>query len=150
MSDDAFRATFVKFITQDDIDTLNGNELLNDMVINRYMKLIAERSLRFNSYPSCFVLPAHLIDDLSNRDVAMASRWPQSIEIFANDLLMIPVNIRNIHWVLTVIDFRQQTCSYFDSKHQHNSKLLEKLMRYLENEAAIKNRQFNAGEWKLL
>lgn len=146
----AFRATFVKYISQDDIDTLNGNGLLNDMIVNRYLELIAERSLRFSNFPRCFVLPNYFIMALEGQGVAAASRWTRRIDIFANDLLMIPVNISNVHWVLTVIDFRKQTCTFFDSKQQPNKKLLDSLMRYLENEAVVKGRLFNSGEWTLI
>lgn len=37
------------------------------------------------------------------------------VDLFSKDLVLIPINIGNMHWIAAVINFKQKRFEYFDS-----------------------------------
>jgi sentrin-specific protease 1 len=80
-------------------------------------------------------------------------RWTRGIDVFTNDLIIIPVNVKNTHWYLAVINLRHKRTEIYDSDdpaapgaaagHVH-----EILMRYLKEEHMDKKRTpLDEKEW---
>ena len=46
---------------------------------------------------------------------AGVARWTKNVNVFSQDLLIIPINHDSLHWCLATVDMRSRAISYFDS-----------------------------------
>ncbi|XP_076164837.1 uncharacterized protein LOC143145388 [Ptiloglossa arizonensis] len=135
-------------ITRKDIHTLADLNWLNDEVINFYMNLLITRSTS-DKYPKVHAMNTFFYPKLISGGHASLKRWTRKIDIFARDLIVVPIHL-GIHWCMSVIDFRDRTIRYFDSMGGSNSKCLSALRQYLEDESLDKKKQaYDTSDWKL-
>lgn len=130
-------------VTASDMDTLQGHNWLNDVVINSYMELLNlhhERRgiLAFNSY---------FYTQLSTGYHRVA-RWTRQTDVFAFRRLIFPINTDNLHWSLAVINLPLQRCEYFDSLGGSNSQCLERLRGWLQRQSVVRARPLPLAEWE--
>ena len=89
-------------ITRKDLDTLNGLKWLNDEVINFYFNLIQERSKEIDNYPKVYVFNTYFSSKLAGHPngvsgaYGMVRRWTKAVDIFDNDILLIPITSKFI------------------------------------------------------
>merc|ERR1719186_924235 len=109
-------------ITHKDIDTLHGLNWLNDQIINFYLQMIVSRSNQegfLKVYaPSPFFYPK-----MMSQGHSALKRWTRKIDIFAKDLMIIPVHL-GMHWCLATVDFRKPGVYYYDSMGGNNKQCL--------------------------
>ena len=81
-------------IMRRDVQTLRGLNWLNDEVINFYMTLICERSQQPNSIHELKVhaFNTFFYPKLTDTGYSSVSRWTKKVDIFAHDLIIIPVS----------------------------------------------------------
>ena len=91
-------------ICRKDLATLKGLNWLNDNIINFYMNLICDRSLKKKTDAqnkvhtfSTFFYPKLIKDGYST----ILKRWTRKIDIFSFNLILVPIHI-NLHWTLAV------------------------------------------------
>ena len=48
---------------------------------------------------------------------AGVARWTKKVNLFSQDLLIIPINHDSLHWCLATVDMRSRSISYYDSMH---------------------------------
>ncbi|XP_062893099.1 sentrin-specific protease 1 [Mobula hypostoma] len=141
---EAFRLT----ITRKDIQTLNHLNWLNDEVINFYMNLLVERSLS-PSLPSLHAFNTFFFPKLKSDGYTAVKRWTKRVNIFAMDVLLIPVHL-GVHWCLAVVDFRKKNIFYYDSMGGSNDEACRLLLRYLKEESLDKRKvEFDVSGWVL-
>jgi len=108
------------------------------------------RTFMFNSY-----FFERLTSSESKYDYSGVRNWPKQagIEIASLDLILIPVNLKNSHWVLALIDLRSYKFLYLDSMHgADNYQVLSVLQAWFGDELKSNNslaalaRQ-NVSEW---
>ena len=46
---------------------------------------------------------------------AGVARWTKKVDVFSQDLLIIPINHDSLHWCLATVDMRSRAISYYDS-----------------------------------
>lgn len=135
-------------ITRKDIHTLADLNWLNDEVINFYMNLLIARSAN-DKYPKVHAMNTFFYPKLINGGYASLKRWTKKVDIFAQDLIVVPIHL-GIHWCMSIIDFRDKTINYYDSMGGSNPKCLSALRQYLENESLDKKKQtYDTSNWKL-
>ncbi|XP_029053378.2 sentrin-specific protease 1-like [Osmia bicornis bicornis] len=135
-------------ITRKDIYTLADLNWLNDEVINFYMNLLIARSSN-DKYPKVHAMNTFFYPKLISGGHASLKRWTRKIDIFAQDLVVVPIHL-GIHWCMSIIDFRDKTIRYYDSMGSSNPKCLSALRQYLENESLDKKKQtYDTSDWKL-
>lgn len=112
---------------------------------------VAEKSQGYNKHPELFDMPrprAHIFNTFfyprliqGGYDYNGVKRWLKRAgrRITELDLIMVPININNIHWVLAAIDMRGKRFLYFDSTYGpdclHSLKILR---RWLKDEVEDK------------
>ncbi|XP_073986869.1 uncharacterized protein isoform X2 [Rhodnius prolixus] len=134
-------------IKRADVHTLTGLNWLNDEVINFYITLITERSKENSSLPKCYSFSTFFYLRLLNSGYSGVRRWTRKIDIFAHDLILIPVHLK-MHWCLAAIDFVNRTINYYDSMGTTNDQCLNKLEEYIiEEYKDKKGEQFNMEAW---
>lgn len=136
-------------ITGHDLRTLNGKEWLNDEVINFYVNLIQERS-KDSKLPSVYAFSTFFYPKLMSSGHSALRRWTKKIDIFAHDLIIVPVHL-GFHWCMATIDFRDKCVRYYDSMLGYNMKCLDKLVEYLIAEHKDKKKaEYDAANWRKL
>ncbi|RZF38768.1 hypothetical protein LSTR_LSTR008138 [Laodelphax striatellus] len=140
---EGFRLT----ITHDDMLTLVNVNWLNDKVINFYMNLLIERSKK-EGLPKVHAFATFFYQRLIESGHASVSRWTKKVDIFAQDLIIVPVHLRS-HWCMAIIDLRNKVVEYYDSMGSHNNECLKALLKYLEDESNDKKKiPYDTSDWK--
>lgn len=132
----------------EDIQKLRGTRWLNDEVINAYVHLINERNARLSSKggaPHTYVFNTFFYTRLTSvaggYDYAGVRRWTSRarVNVLQYDLLLVPVNLGNHHWVLSGIDMKNRTIIYLDSMHgRDKANVTVSLQRWICDEVADK------------
>ncbi|KAF5354516.1 hypothetical protein D9757_013403 [Collybiopsis confluens] len=116
-----FKATVFKIdLTSAHIQRLKVNGWLNDDVIDAYCALIGARAS-----PGIFVLPStlyHKLLDARERNVAFSDdhrvhgQTKKSFpDLLNGSLILLPINIPNLHWVAAAVDIKQGLVKIYDS-----------------------------------
>lgn len=128
-------------ITRKDINTLRDNTWINDQIINFYLNLIAERSKEANHLPKVYVMNTFFVPRLQDKGYNAVSRWTRKVDIFAFDIILIPIHINQNHWCIATVDLGNKTIKYYDSLGGTNDQVIRILSEYLEKESLDKRNQ---------
>jgi hypothetical protein len=146
-------------ITGADFGTLEFPAWLNDSVINYFVELSLERSMKhqlgikshlFNSHFFALLANDALPKkdalstktkgkfDLRKVDHGRVARWTKKINIFQEmDLVFVPVNKDNSHWCLVVIDMINTEIKAYDPAASPCDMHLEVIHKYLMEEHKV-------------
>ncbi|XP_049869339.1 sentrin-specific protease 1-like [Pectinophora gossypiella] len=131
-----------------DLQTLAGLNWLNDEVINFYMNLLMQRSEERSDLPKVYATNTFFYPKLKQSGQAGLRRWTRKVDIFAHDLMVVPVHL-GVHWCVSIVDFRAKKINYMDSMGARNQECLDLLMQYLRDEHKDKKGQpFDESGWK--
>ncbi|XP_016976990.1 uncharacterized protein LOC108042976 isoform X2 [Drosophila rhopaloa] len=129
-------------ITRDDIRTLLGTSWLNDEVINFYMCLLTKRSEeRAGQVPSVYAMNTFFVPRLLQAGHSGVKRWTRKVNLFAKDIIPVPVHCNGVHWCMAIIHMRNKTIRYYDSMGKPNQNVLDALEAYLREESLDKRKQ---------
>ncbi|XP_047987638.1 sentrin-specific protease-like [Leguminivora glycinivorella] len=132
-----------------DLQTLSGLNWLNDEVINFYMNLIMQRCEERKDLPKTYAANTFFYPKLMQSGQAGLRRWTRKVDIFAHDLMVVPVHL-GVHWCMSMVDFRSKKIQYLDSMGGKNQPCLDALLQYLRDEHQDKKGQpFDDKGWKL-
>ncbi|CAH0748694.1 unnamed protein product [Diatraea saccharalis] len=130
-----------------DLQTLAGLNWLNDEVINFYMNLLMQRCEEKSDLPRVYATNTFFYPKLMQGGQAGLRRWTRKVDIFAHDLMVVPVHL-GVHWCLSIVDFRAKKISYLDSMGGRNQACLDALLQYLRDEHKDKKGQpFDDSGW---
>ncbi|ORZ00711.1 hypothetical protein BCR43DRAFT_434015 [Syncephalastrum racemosum] len=117
-----------------DIHKLAPDTWLNDEIINFYMQLIADRAdANVGRLPSVHCYSTFFCSTLRDSGYAKVRRWTKRVDVFAKDLLFIPINY-SYHWTLGVVDVQAKTIRVYDSLGGSHGLTLQLLLQYLKDE----------------
>jgi len=167
-------------LTVADIRRLNGEAWLNDELINSYVALVNHRDgfararsaaarLQHGASPDCapppadlprtFMFNTYLHSRLSERvglyDYDGVRRWglKLGLQLGDVDIILVPVNLHETHWVLVKIDIARRTFVYCDSFAGSDERfVVAPLQKWLADEVAARlgadaARQWAVPEW---
>lgn len=147
---EVFAQGFNAEITRSDLATLRESTWLNDEVVNFYFSLIKERSETSKDLPKVHVFNTFFYPKIMKMGFAGVKRWTRKIDIFAMDLILIPVHL-GMHWCLAVIDFKKKQFVYYDSLRGNNMQCLMALKGYLQDESKDKKKvDYDAEDWDMI
>ena len=143
-------------ITRSDMATLGRRKWLNDEVINYFFKLLEERELRGSeaaqagrtdepaaAWPRCHFMQTNFYTKLSeggSYTYKNVARWTRKVDVFAKELIIVPVHVHGNHWTLAVINFKEKRLEYYDSLRGPPENVLVDLRRWLEEESQNKKK----------
>uniref|UniRef100_A0A183FV24 ULP_PROTEASE domain-containing protein n=1 Tax=Heligmosomoides polygyrus TaxID=6339 RepID=A0A183FV24_HELPZ len=113
-------------LTRKDLSTLSGLDWLNDEVINFYLQLVCQRSTEVKGLPKAYAFNTFFYANISSKGYASVKRWTRKVDIFAHDVLLVPVHL-SVHWCMAVVDLAEKRIDYYDSLLGRNKKCLEDL-----------------------
>lgn len=96
-----------------------------------------------------FPLPFPLL----SKNLTPSSRSIAQVDLFTQDIVIIPINQGNSHWVCAAINFSQKRFEYFDSLGSQNLKVYKVLREYLrlewDDKMRVKSggRELDLDEW---
>ena len=86
---------------------------LNDEVINFYFEMLLNTSTTMYAFSSFFMQQLLIKSNCYN--FANVKRWTKKVDIFLQKIIFIPINMRNFHWTLIIINIEMKSISYYDS-----------------------------------
>ncbi|XP_069474723.1 sentrin-specific protease 5 [Ambystoma mexicanum] len=129
-----FRVFYNKhMLDMDDLATLDGQNWLNDQVINMYGELIMD------AVPD----KVHFFNSFFHRQLVTkgyngVKRWTKKVDLFKKSLLLIPIHLE-VHWSLITVNLPDRIISFYDSQGIHFKFCVENIRKYLTTEAREKN-----------
>ena len=141
-------------ITRRTISILDGQEWLNDQIINFYMHMLLhrDRTLSMETRQSWFGTTFFFAKLLENGEYNYNAvrRWTsRNIDIYLADKVLIPINVNNIHWTLLVFYMMSKELHYYDSQNGDGCKYLQYGLRWLSDEYMDKKQTvLNFNEWR--
>lgn len=140
-------------ITGRDIKTLQAETWINDNIINFYMKLIVERKsiLQDIGLPSVYAFDTQFMNVLNARGHSGLARWTRNVDLFATEIVLVPVHRNGNHWGLYIMDMCKHTITYYDSLGASDNGDLNRLLNYLKDECFARKGGFEMEieHWKL-
>uniref|UniRef100_A0A8B9BYH5 SUMO specific peptidase 5 n=1 Tax=Anser brachyrhynchus TaxID=132585 RepID=A0A8B9BYH5_9AVES len=138
-----FRVFYNKhMLDMDDLATLEGQNWLNDQIINMYGELIMdavpEKVHFFNSF---------FHRQLVTKGYNGVKRWTKKVDLFKKTLLLIPIHLE-VHWSLITVNIPSRIISFYDSQGIHFKFCVENIRKYLLTEAKEKNRPEFLQGWQ--
>ncbi|NXH22721.1 SENP5 protease, partial [Bucco capensis] len=129
-----FRVFYNKhMLDMDDLATLEGQNWLNDQIINMYgelvMDAVPEKVHFFNSF---------FHRQLVTKGYNGVKRWTKKVDLFKKTLLLIPIHLE-VHWSLITVNIPNRIISFYDSQGIHFKFCVENIRKYLLTEAKEKN-----------
>jgi hypothetical protein len=140
-------------ITIASIRTLLDKNWLNSEVITFYLEWWAERvgagmSLKMPTSkfgPKCYIMSTFFYYKLKQEDgrynFKNVQTWTKGIDIFALDMLIIPINEIKEHWYLAIINLRLRRIEIYDSIGARRLVVVEDLFRYVQDEYKAKKKK---------
>ena len=140
----------------DNLACLKPKQWLNDEVINFYAEMIRQRqekSFENNNDQKvldCFIHSTFFFSTLESRgyDKGKLGKWVKKVDIFNKDLVLIPINRGQSHWICSCINFKKKRIEIYDSMGGGQLYIFKMLRNYLQSEHINKKgRDFDFNEW---
>jgi len=76
------------------------------------------------------------------------AKWTKKVDIFAKDVVLLPVNHNNAHWTSAAINFKQRRIESYDSMSVYGDRVWKLLTDYIDAEHQNKKKKpFNWDGW---
>jgi len=152
-------------VTDKDLSRLRPNQWLNDEVINFYGSMILARSEESKENPVTNgvasgkgkgkPLNAHYFSTFfwsklsaEGYEKGRLAKWTKKVDLFAKDVILIPINHHNSHWTGAAINFRRKRIESYDSMDMDRRNVFKHLRYYLDAEHKNKKKKpFDFEGW---
>ena len=97
-------------LTTEDLQTLDGSNWLNDMVVNQYLNLVQQRNDTDTSLPKILVMETFVYNVLDEDGLEEGERRMEGwfkIDLRTKDLIICPIN-KNLHWTIIILDINRK------------------------------------------
>ena len=146
-------------VTRGHLRTLVPDVWLNDEIINFWLCVLVENHINTIGEPKkihCFssffwtrlMEGKNKLGSDSGYQYTNVRRWTRNMDIFALDVILVPINEDRTHWVLAAIYPQQSQILFYDSFHSEGRQYLEALRQYVTDEAKSRNKK--PREWTLV
>ncbi|EIW86535.1 cysteine proteinase [Coniophora puteana RWD-64-598 SS2] len=147
-------------VSDKDLVRLGPSQWLNDEIINFYGQMILTRSEGAKENSSAngaanVPLRAHYFNTFfwptltsKGYDQGRLAKWTKKLDLFAKDIVLIPINHSNMHWTAAAINFREKRIESYDSMGHYQKSVFKPLRDYLNREHQNKkNAPFDFTGW---
>jgi len=69
---------------------------------------------------------------LLNEGVESVKRWGRDMKYHKCDIVIVPINVSNIHWILVVVDIKQEQMRFYDSFHTPGRLYCQRIKEFFE------------------
>lgn len=150
-----------------DLAKLRPGQWLNDEVINFYGNLIMQRANDAEAKRSaarqkkevppadcCGYWSVHFFSSffwqkLQSQGYKGVQRWSRRVDLFTKDLILLPINLGQAHWVCAAINLRLRRFEYYDSMAIARPGVFATLRTYLAEELKAKHQlTLDLSDWE--
>ncbi|KAF9243821.1 cysteine proteinase [Melanogaster broomeanus] len=147
-----------------DLSRLLPCQWLNDEIINFYGAMILSRSEGCKENPGAngaghgrkTPLNVHYFNTFfwsklqgEGYERARLAKWTKKFDIFAKDVVLIPINHNNSHWTGAAINFRLKRIESYDSMNLNRQQVFKGLRHYIDLEHQNKKKKpFDFTGWE--
>lgn len=117
-------------ITVGDFGRLLPGQWLNDEIINSYLQLLVTKAKQKGLKVACIRTTLH--EKLLNEGVDSVKRWGRDMKYHKCDIVIVPINVSNIHWILVVVDIKQEQMRFYDSFHTPGRLYCQRIKEFFE------------------
>ncbi|XP_018495302.1 sentrin-specific protease 5-like [Galendromus occidentalis] len=136
-------------LTRSDLETLVGDNWLNDTIVNAYLNLLVIQSKEIPFSPKIYTFSTFFLERYFVMGYNAVREWTRDEDIFAHDILLVPVHV-GAHLCLVVVDQRKKTITFMDPNGGKNEPLLVVVLAYLTDEFRVKkNSQVCFSDWQM-
>eukprot|EP00993_Chasmostoma_nieuportense_P001977 NODE_2810_length_1085_cov_15.370564_g2680_i0.p1 GENE.NODE_2810_length_1085_cov_15.370564_g2680_i0~~NODE_2810_length_1085_cov_15.370564_g2680_i0.p1 ORF type:complete len:360 (-),score=101.87 NODE_2810_length_1085_cov_15.370564_g2680_i0:4-1020(-) len=124
----------IGFVSRYDLCSLKPHVYLNDSVIEAYLQLLATRNKRLGlPRVTAFSTQFHTHFTSGPNGFAKVKRdGGRRADVFAEyDMVFVPINVQDAHWMLGVINFAKERIEFYDSLGSTGEGYLRTLLQYL-------------------
>lgn len=129
-----------------------ANEYADETQRTKDLTLLEEVKKRWNGVWNVHVFNTFFYEKLLKQGYAGVRQWTRKVDIFTKDLILLPINLGQAHWVCAAINMRKLRFEYYDSMHSYNRKAFDVLSDYVQNEYNDKKKgefgQLDLSGWK--
>jgi sentrin-specific protease 1 len=130
-------------LKQADVERLLPGGWLSDEVINFYLGLL---ELYFSR---CHFFNTHFYALLDKGGHARVATWTRNVDIFALDMVFVPVHLYESHWALVVVNVQERAIEYYDSLASDADEPTRVITAYLLREELLK-RGGASEDWRIV
>lgn len=150
-------------VSAKDLALLKPTTWLNDEVINFYGVMVNIRSAAAKARRDkgkaqmlegdedlldVHVFSSHFFSKLANSGYSGVRKWSKKFDFFSKDIVIMPVNLGNMHWVCAAINLKAKRFEYYDAMGRMNLGILRKLREYTEAEHLDKKgKPLDTADW---
>ncbi|GAA5979097.1 hypothetical protein JCM10908_002803 [Rhodotorula pacifica] len=148
-----------------DMNRLNGEDWLNDELINYYGVMINARSdaadarekakepdprgLGEEKLLKAFCFNTNFYTMFSESGFAKVKRWTRRFNTFEKDIIIIPINHNNMHWCCSAVNLREKRFEYYDSLGSPREFVYKTLRKWLQEEhKSRKGTEIDLSDWE--
>ena len=127
--------------------TLRPQEWLDDVIIHAYLELLQKRNTKV-AYVNIAVSKA-LPPATPNFDYALVRDMHPELDMFAKDLILMPIHARSNHWTLLAMDLRRKRIAYYDSLRGDGTIYVASAKALLQAKAGDMEQPIDIDEWDI-
>ncbi|KAI0728613.1 cysteine proteinase [Fomitopsis betulina] len=132
-------------IEHKDMTRLAPDKWLNDEIVNFYGQLMMNRAEVIKKKAGTngkkkpleiYYFNTFFWQKISKQtyEESRLDRWTKKFDIFAKDIVLIPINHNNTHWTAAAINFRRKRIESYDSMGMPRRAVFERLKYWLDKE----------------
>ncbi|BGP22120.1 sentrin-specific protease 1 [Rhodotorula toruloides] len=149
-----------------DIIRLKDRTWLNDEIVNFYGAMINARSDEADKREAkegpkargegvhrlrkAFCFNTHFWNMFGDQGFSKVKRWTKRFDTFEKDIIIIPINHNNSHWVCAAVNIALKRFEYYDSLGNPSAFVYDRLRRWLFEEHKSKKggKEIDLSEWE--
>ncbi|TKA57179.1 hypothetical protein B0A53_01135 [Rhodotorula sp. CCFEE 5036] len=148
-----------------DMNRLNGQDWLNDELINYYGVMINNRSDTADAREKAtepdprgvgeerklkaFCFNTNFFTMFCQNGFAKVKRWTRKFDTFEKDIIIIPVNHSNMHWCCAAVNIKEKRFEYYDSMGKPRDFVYQALRKWLKEEhKSRKGTEIDLSDWE--
>ncbi|UZJ53816.1 hypothetical protein CBS101457_003136 [Exobasidium rhododendri] len=102
--------------------------------------LVRDAKRTWNGVWNVWTFTSFFYEKLSTGGYSGVRQWTRKVDVFTKDIILLPINIRQQHWVCAAINMRKCRFEYYDSMMTRNPAVFTLLRNYLLAEYADKKK----------
>ncbi|CDR37142.1 RHTO0S02e11188g1_1 [Rhodotorula toruloides] len=149
-----------------DIIRLKDRTWLNDEIVNFYGAMINARSDEADKREAkegpkargegvkrlrkAFCFNTHFWNMFGDHGFSRVKRWTKRFDTFEKDIIIVPINHNNSHWVCAAVNIALKRFEYYDSLGNPSAFVYDRLRRWLAEEHKSKKggKEIDLSEWE--
>lgn len=138
-----------EIIPPDIYEIITPKKLLNDIAVFEFLKTLASLSPNGRIF---FAMQTSILTKFAQQHFGELKGWIHNSNPFTDDMTIFPINIRNVHWVVIIIEGKNKRAIFYDSMGINRDVAhvyLNQVLSFLQWLSGVLKEHFDINEWSL-